>query len=151
MSTRNAPTPAAAHEVAHALPQRAARLSRLLWRHYDGEISRTEAGVLSTLSEGPRRVTELAWLEGLAQPTVTVLAGKMEERGLVSRERDTSDGRVVLVDITEEGRVALERLRAQYREVLERRMASMSRKEVAALRAATDTLGALIDALQQGE
>ena len=140
----------AALDVAAVLPQRAARLSRMLWRHYDGEISRTEAGVLSTLSEGRRRITELAEIEGVAQPTMTVLAGKLEERGLVSRQRDTSDGRVVLVDITGEGRVALDRLRAQYRDVLEQRMASMSNKEVAALRAATDALGGLIDSLQQG-
>jgi len=140
----------AALDVAAVLPQRAARLSRMLWRHYDGEISRTEAGVLSTLSEGRRRITELAEIEGVAQPTMTVLAGKLEERGLVSRQRDTSDGRVVLVDITGEGRVALDRLRAQYRDVLEQRMASMSNKEVAALRAATDALGGLIESLQQG-
>jgi DNA-binding MarR family transcriptional regulator len=117
----------------------------MLWRHSDGEISRTEAGVLSTLYDGPRRITDLAEIEGVAQPTMTVLAGKLEERGLVSRRRDTSDGRVVLVDITDEGRVALDRLRAQYREVLEERMASMSSKEVAALRAATDELEALIE------
>ncbi|HET8672447.1 MAG TPA: MarR family transcriptional regulator [Thermoleophilaceae bacterium] len=136
--------------VAQALPHRTARLNRLLWRHSDGILTRTEAGVLSTLSDGPRRVTELADMEGLAQPTITVLVGKMESAGLVQRERDESDGRVVLVNITEAGRVALERLRAQYREVLHERMASMSDEEVAALRAATDALGALVDALQQG-
>jgi len=148
MTMRNS---AAALDVAAALPQRAARLSRLLYRHSTRELSRTEAGVLSTLSEQRRRITELAEMEGLAQPTVTVLVGKMEERGLVSRERDTSDGRAVLVDITDEGRAALDRLRAQYREVLGERMASMSPKEVAAMRAASETLGALIDALQQGD
>ena len=137
-------------DVAGALPQRAARLSRMLWRFSDGTLSRTEAGVLSTLSEGPRRITELAEFEGLAQPTVTVLVGKMEERGLVSRGRDTSDGRVVLVDITDEGRAALDRLRARYREVLHDRMASMTDDQVATLRAATDTLGALIEALSRG-
>ena len=148
MTMRNS---AAALDVAVALPQRAARLNRLLYRHSTRELSRTEAGVLSTLSEQRRRITELAEMEGLAQPTVTVLVGKMEERGLVSRERDTSDGRAVLVDITDEGRAALDRLRAQYREVLGERMASMSREEVAAMRAASETLGALIDALQQGD
>jgi DNA-binding MarR family transcriptional regulator len=146
-----AATPDAAHEVARALPQRAARLSRVLWRNSESDISRTEAGVLSTLSEGRRRVTELAELEGLAQPTVTVLVGKMEDRGLVSRERDPEDGRVVLVEITDDGREALERLREQYRDVLQRRMASMTGEQVAALRAATDTLGALLEALQQGD
>jgi DNA-binding MarR family transcriptional regulator len=148
MTMRNS---AAALDVAAALPQRVARLSRLLYRHSTRELSRTEAGVLSTLSDQRRRITELAEMEGLAQPTVTVLVGKMEERGLVSRERDTSDGRAVLVDITDEGRAALDRLRAQYREVLGERMASMSPKEVAAMRAASETLGALIDALQQGD
>lgn len=138
-------------DVAADLPQHAARLSRLLYRHSTAELSRTEAGVLSTLSRGHRRITELAELEGLAQPTVTVLVGKMEERGLVSRGRDVSDGRVVLVDITDEGRLALDRLRAEYREVLHGRMASMTDEEVASLRAATETLGTLIDALQQGD
>jgi len=136
--------------IAQLLPHRTARLNRLLWRHSDGALTRTEAGVLSTLSDGPRRVTELADLEGLAQPTITVLVGKMESAGLVRRERDQSDGRAVLVTITEAGRVALERLRAQYREVLHDRMASMSDEEVAALRAATDALGALVEALQHG-
>jgi DNA-binding MarR family transcriptional regulator len=148
------PTPVApldvANEVARALPQRIARLSRLLWRSLNSDISRTEAGVLSTLSEGRRRITELAELEGLAQPTVTVLVGKMEDRGLVSRERDADDGRVVLVGITDAGEEILAQLRAQYRDVLQQRIGSMSAKEVAALRAATDSLGALLDALQQG-
>jgi DNA-binding MarR family transcriptional regulator len=82
---------------------------------------------------------------------VTVLVGKMEDRGLVSRERDPDDGRVVLVAVTDEGREALERLRTQYRDLLHERMASMTDKEVAALRAATETLGALLEALQQGD
>jgi DNA-binding MarR family transcriptional regulator len=145
-----ATTADAAHEVASRLPQRAARLSRLLWRNSELDITRTEAGVLSTLSDGRRRITELAEMEGLAQPTVTVMVAKMEERGLVSRERDADDGRVVLVGITDAGQQALDELRAQYRDVLHQRMASMSAKEVAALRAATDSLGALLDALQQG-
>src|SRR4051794_12281509 len=102
--------PDAALEVARALPQRTARLSRLLWRSSQTDVSRTEAGVLGTLADGRRRITELAELEGLAQPTVTVLVGRMEERGLVSRERDASDGRVVLVDITDAGREALDGL-----------------------------------------
>jgi DNA-binding MarR family transcriptional regulator len=142
---------ATSDEVARALPQHTARLNRLLWRHVGADLSRTEAGVLSTLSGGRRRITELAELEGLAQPTVTVLVGRLEGRGLVSRERDASDGRAVLVDITEDGRAVLDRIRAQIRDVVERRMASMSSKEVAALRAATETLGALIDALQREE
>ena len=36
------------------------------------EISRTEMEVLSILSEGPRKITELTELEGIAQPTMTL-------------------------------------------------------------------------------
>ena len=67
------------------------------------ELSRTEVGVLSTLSEGPRRITELAQTEALAQPTVTQLVDKLEGRGLVSRARSDEDGRVVIVEITPAG------------------------------------------------
>jgi DNA-binding MarR family transcriptional regulator len=140
-----------ASEVAAALPQHVARLTRLFWQHSSREISRTGAGVLSSLSARPRRITELAELEGLAQPTVTVMVGKLEERGLVARQRDAGDGRVVLVTITDAGRALLERLRAEYREVLRSRVASMTEDQVAALIAATETLGTLIDALQQGD
>jgi DNA-binding MarR family transcriptional regulator len=142
---------AQASEVAAALPQHVARLTRLFWQHSSREISRTGAGVLSSLSARPRRITELAELEGLAQPTVTVMVGKLEERGLVARQRDAGDGRVVLVTITDAGRALLERLRAEYREVLRSRVASMTEDQVAALIAATETLGTLIDALQQGD
>src|SRR5437764_13292241 len=71
-------------------------LVRLLVRQLGGELSRTEAGLLSTLSGGPRRITELAELEGLAQPTMTSLVKQLEHQGLVRRNRQTDDGRVVL-------------------------------------------------------
>src|SRR5882757_6901210 len=84
------------------LPQ-AALLTRLLFREVDGDLSRTELGLLRTLSEGPRRITELAELEALAQPTMTILIKRLEEQGLVQRERRSDDGRVVLVDLTKKG------------------------------------------------
>jgi DNA-binding MarR family transcriptional regulator len=45
------------------------------------EISRTEGEVLTILGDGPRRVTDLAELEGLAQPTMTLLIKRLSERG----------------------------------------------------------------------
>jgi hypothetical protein len=57
--------------VSTQLPQRATALSRLLAKQVNSELSRTEAIVLNTLRDDPRRITELAELEGLAQPTTT--------------------------------------------------------------------------------
>src|SRR5580658_4919617 len=81
-------------------------LTRPLVRELGGELSRTEAGLLSTLSGGPRRITELAELEGLAQPTMTSLVKQLEQQELVRRDRQAGDGRVVLVHLTGNGAAA---------------------------------------------
>ena len=73
-----------------------ALLTRLLVRQVGGDLSRTEMSLLRTLSDGPRRITELAELEGLAQPTMTILIKQLEQEGLVTRTRQADDGRVVL-------------------------------------------------------
>jgi len=81
--------------VADNLLSRAALLVRLLVKQVPtGDVSRTEVEVLAVLREGPRRITELAELEGLAQPTMTVLVKRLETRGWVSRSGLRGDGRV---------------------------------------------------------
>jgi DNA-binding MarR family transcriptional regulator len=114
-------------------------------------ISRSEAGLLSALTGGPRRITELADLEGHAQPTMTLLVKRLEERGWVARRRDPADGRVVLVSLTEAGSAALEDIRAAYRGALRDHLAAMPDARLAALLTATEALEALLDTLQQGD
>ncbi|HTR75842.1 MAG TPA: MarR family transcriptional regulator [Solirubrobacterales bacterium] len=136
--------------VATNLLARANRLIRLLMRNGAHELSRTEAGVLSSLSEGPRRITELAAAEALAQPTVTQLVDKLEHRGLVGRRRDEEDGRVVLVEITSQGRAAFEELRAEIRADMREALADLPDTELTELAHAAETLGSLIEKLQPG-
>ena len=72
--------------LATQLPSRLALLTRLLAREaLHGELTQTEVGLLRTLEGGQRRISELAELEGLAQPTTTLLVKRLEESGLVSR------------------------------------------------------------------
>src|ERR1700733_9829141 len=89
--------------VSKQLPWAAGLFARLLLRQLGDELSRTEVGLLNTLSGGPRRITELAELEGLAQPTMTSLVKQLEQRGLLRRGRHADDGRVVLVHLTDAG------------------------------------------------
>jgi DNA-binding MarR family transcriptional regulator len=135
--------------VSSELLPRAALLTRLLVRQLGGELSRTEIGLLKTLGGGSRRITELAELEGLAQPTVTILIKQLEEKGLVTRTRQSGDGRVVLADLTEGGNVALEDYRRRLRAVLGGYLAEIADEQVAALATATETLAQLVDVLQQ--
>jgi len=57
-------------EIAEALPQRTAALSRLFLTRSTVCVSRTEVGVLRNLNAGPRRITELAAEERVTQPAI---------------------------------------------------------------------------------
>jgi DNA-binding MarR family transcriptional regulator len=63
-------------------------------------------------SAGPCRLTELAGLERISQPSMTAMVSRLDRQGLVERQRDPSDGRIVLVAITDAGRDMLQRRRA---------------------------------------
>jgi DNA-binding MarR family transcriptional regulator len=136
--------------VASQLVPRAALLTRLLGRHLRGPLSRPEIGVLNALQAGPQRITDLAELEGVAQPTMTQLANRLERQGLVRRERRRDDGRVVVVSATEAGIVALEGYRDQITVALSRYLDVMSDEEIEALATATETIAELARMLQRG-
>ena len=73
-------------------------------RRLPRDMSLTSAATLATLDRtGPRRITDLAAIEGVTQPAMTVLVRVVEESGLVERRGDTSDKRVTLVFLTEAG------------------------------------------------
>jgi DNA-binding MarR family transcriptional regulator len=135
--------------VSRRLLPGAALLTRLLVRQLGGEVSRTEVGLLSTLSGGPQRITTLAELEGLAQPTMTSVVKQLEQRGLVRRERQSDDGRVVLVNLTDAGSATLEDYRSRVHALLGTYLAEIPDEQVEALASATDALARLTALLQR--
>ncbi|MFT4798478.1 MAG: DNA-binding MarR family transcriptional regulator [Candidatus Azotimanducaceae bacterium] len=56
---------------------------------------------------GPITVTALARAVNLSQPTVTGILARLEQQGLVRRERDSQDRRAVRTTITDRGRSVL--------------------------------------------
>ena len=130
--------------LATELDERITRLWHLLLRRSFRELSPTSASVLATLrDEGPRRVTDLATSEAIAQPTMTTLIGRLERDGLVGRGADPDDGRAVLVAITDDGLELLERSRRNRRAIVERQLELLDPDERAALAAALPALGKL--------
>src|SRR5271156_2569861 len=68
------------------------------------QMSLTSSSTLATLERtGPRRITDLAAIEGVTQPTMTKLVRVLEQSGLVQRRGDPTDKRVALVAVTEAG------------------------------------------------
>ena len=136
--------------VSSQLLPHVAVLTRLLTSQLGGELSRTELGLLNTLSSGRRRITELAELERLAQPTLTQLVQRLEQQGLVNRERQTDVGRVVLVGLSEAGVGTLDDYRRRASAALGAHLVELPDAEIESLAAATETMGRLVALLQQG-
>ena len=134
--------------VANTLTLRSSRLLRLLASFGTGELTRTESGLLATLLDGPRRITELANSEALAQPTITNLVDRLERLGLVTRGRSEADGRLVIVTITADGREAIAAVRNQVRSLMRETVAGLTDDELAVLIRASETLEKMIESLQ---
>jgi DNA-binding MarR family transcriptional regulator len=111
------------------------------------QLSMTSAATLATLERnGPSRLTALAAREGVTQPAMTQLITRLADAGLVCREPDPGDGRVVRVTITDEGRATLARRRARRAEKLTGILAQLDPGHRAALAAALPALDALASA-----
>ena len=110
------------------------------------DMGLTSASTLSTLERtGPRRVTDLAVIEGITQPSMTVLVTALERSGLVERHSDPADKRVTLVAVTEAGSQYLRQRREAGAEGIAQLIGRLPPDEAAALGAAVPALMHLRD------
>jgi len=133
--------------LAHDLGERLALLTSLLRRDVRiGQISPTQALVLATLDrQGPKRVSELADIAHVAQPTMTTLLRKMADDGVVSRESDPDDQRAVLIGLTDAGRGLVRQVRAAREQLLDARLAGLAEADREAIARAIPALDKLLE------
>ncbi|WP_410671742.1 MarR family winged helix-turn-helix transcriptional regulator [Amycolatopsis sp. cmx-4-68] len=107
----------------------------------------TTLSVLHTLAGGgPSRLTALTASEQVTQSAITQIVTKLERDGLVERRPDPSDGRAVLVHITEAGTAVVEGRRAERRARLAELAGRLTPAERASIAAALPALARLIEA-----
>jgi DNA-binding MarR family transcriptional regulator len=123
------------------------RLIRISVARSELGISRTEVNVLTEVRTQPRRITELTAREGVTQPAMTLLVNRLEERHLVERTGDPTDGRAVLVAITSAGEDLLAQVRAEYTTLLHRHLADISDADVKRLVRTADIFDGLLHRL----
>jgi DNA-binding MarR family transcriptional regulator len=112
-----------------------------LARHAPRDLSLTSVSTLSTLERtGPRRITDLAVIQGVTQPSMTVLVTAMERSGFVRREGDPTDKRVALVAVTADGLVYLRNRRRGGTRTFAQLIDKLPPDEAAALAAAVPAL-----------
>jgi DNA-binding MarR family transcriptional regulator len=107
-------------------------------------LSLTAAATLATLERsGPCRLTWLAVREGVTQPAMTQLIGRLQDAGLVDRVADPADGRVVQVRLTADGQATLAGRRAVRADRLAGLLARLSPDEQHVLAVALPAMEAL--------
>lgn len=112
-----------------------------LLRRAPRDISLTSLATLSTLDRaGAKKITELAAIEGVTQPSMTTLIAGLEKAGLVERSGDPSDRRVSMVSLTSVGRDYVRRRRQTGTEAFAVLVGELPPDEAAALAAAVPAL-----------
>jgi DNA-binding MarR family transcriptional regulator len=110
------------------------RLARRLRQETPGQVTPSMQSALSMLERhGPLTLGELAALERVAPPSMTRIAGRLEEAGLVARTVDTADRRVARVAVSPEGRKLLKEIRGRRDAYLATRLRSFPPQDRALL------------------
>jgi DNA-binding MarR family transcriptional regulator len=106
-----------------------------LMRHWPGgQMSLVHLNVLFVLSgEGPLPMNRLAELLDVSQASATGIVDRMEQRGLVARERDTDDRRVIRVALSTQGEELLAGIAAERRDKLARLLDALPEDDATAL------------------
>jgi len=106
------------------------RLARRLRQESVGDITQSQLSALSAVDHsGPLSLGELAEIERVAPPSMTRIAARLEERGLVARSADVADRRIARVEATDAGRALLDATRTRRDAFLAVRLDAMTAEE----------------------
>jgi len=121
-------------------------------RCHERSISMAHVLVMSVIDKaGPMPMTRIAELIGSGLPTATGLVNRMVERGLVRREHDTRDRRVVLVSLTKEGAAEISELHQARQRRMAAAIAQLSAPEQDSLLVGIRSLRSALERINQGD
>jgi DNA-binding MarR family transcriptional regulator len=128
-----------------------ARLGRRLRQTRAGaDLTSSQYQVLvTTMRDGPLRLTELATIEGLNPTMLSRIVGKLEAAGLVERRQDRQDGRVAHLAVTQDGCELVNRVRSERNDALSQVLAGLDDGQRRRLVAALPILESLAEALAE--
>ena len=119
---------------------------RLRLRRENEVVSLTQLSALNTLyHEGAMSPGALAAAERVKPPSMTRVIASLAELGLVERSAHPTDGRQVVVSLSEAGADIVQADRSAREEWLREHLADFTPDQRAILRQATDLLSALVN------
>ena len=133
-------------DLADRLRLAVTRLARRLRQQSGVGASPTQVSALATVERrGPITLGSLAEAERVKPPTMTAAVTRLEADGLLARQVDESDRRIVRVTITPTGRKLLARNRSRKTAELERRLLRLSPEDRRTLDRAVAVLDRLLE------
>ena len=127
--------------LAEALDRVACWVGRTVPRADLYGVALTVLKMLST--HGPQRMSQLAERARITQPGMTGVIHRLARAGLIERDAEPADGRIVLVTVTPQGRALLADRQAARLQALAEQLSRLPESEQDALCAAVDALNAL--------
>ena len=116
------------------------RISRRVRYESSHDVAPHQFSVLCRLEDAPRTPGELAEIERVAKPSMTRTVAALVERELVSRQDDPTDGRQVILALTDEGRRTIKAIRRRRDAWMASRVSHLSPQEQQILARATEIL-----------
>jgi DNA-binding MarR family transcriptional regulator len=134
------------HALGEDLITTAARVVRWVPKEETGfGISLAAARLLARLHDaGPTRISDLALAEKCSQPTITNHVKRLEAAHLVDRTADPRDARAWMIKLTKKGYQQLSLMRASIGTSLEPYLATMSKRDIKALREGVEAMRRLM-------
>ncbi|WP_254303425.1 MULTISPECIES: MarR family winged helix-turn-helix transcriptional regulator [Nocardiaceae] len=133
--------------LARDLSVMAMRLNRQLrLRHSSDKIPVAHLSILATLfREGPTTTGELAVRERIKPPSISRSSSALLEMGLIERVPHPTDGRQVLLTLTDEGRRVASQDVASRERVLAEQLAELTDEQRDTLATAADILNGIVE------
>jgi len=98
---------------------------------YKIELTSAQIKVLATFIERKcYTMTALSQMLSVALPTMTAMIDRLIQNGLVTRERDEDDRRVVMVRLTPEGKKVIDNLMVIRKREIEKLLQALTHEEV---------------------
>ncbi|MFL6045042.1 MAG: MarR family winged helix-turn-helix transcriptional regulator [Propionibacteriaceae bacterium] len=133
------------HALGEDLITTAARVVRWVPKEDGFGISLAAARLLARLNDnGPTRISDLALAERCSQPTITNHVKRLEAAQLVDRTADPRDARAWMIKLTNKGNQQLTLMRASIGTSLAPYLATMSKRDLKALRDGVDAMQRLM-------
>ena len=105
-----------------------------------GNLTRLHFAIMGILGEGSLPVSELARTLMVTKPQMTHLVDQLVKLNIVDRQPDIRDRRVINLVLTENGLKLRDEMQQIVRETIRQKLAGLSRKDIASIADAMETL-----------